>query len=139
MSLTNKRIGVGFTGSHSTYHLVFPQLQFLMEQGAEVVPVVTDTVKNKDTKYGKAKDHIATIESNIKKKIISTIQGADPLITKKPLNCMVVTQLTGNSLSKIATEQTDYSVLMASKANLRNRSHAELGIRTSDTLSIPGV
>src|SRR5699024_12150394 len=90
------------TCAHPIYHLVFPQLQLLMEQGAEVVPVVTDTVKNEDTKFGKAKDHIATIESITKKKVISTIQEAEPLGPKQPLDCMVVAPLTGNSLSKIA-------------------------------------
>lgn len=139
MSLKNKRIGVGFTGSHCTYHLVFPQLQFLMEQGAEVVPVVTDTVKNEDTKFGKAKDHIATIESITKKKVISTIQEAEPLGPKQPLDCMVVAPLTGNSLSKIANAQTDNAVLMASKATLRNRSPVVLGISTNDALGLNGV
>lgn len=37
MDLKGKRIGFGLTGSHCTYEQVFPQIEKLMELGAEVV------------------------------------------------------------------------------------------------------
>ena len=37
MSLKGKRIGFGLTGSHCTYEEVFPQIEALISQGAEVL------------------------------------------------------------------------------------------------------
>ena len=39
--LKGKRIGFGITGSHCTYEEVVPQIEKLVEAGAEVVPIVT--------------------------------------------------------------------------------------------------
>ncbi|MBD4895386.1 dipicolinate synthase subunit B, partial [Xanthomonas citri pv. citri] len=45
-SLKGKRIGFGLTGSHCTYEAVFPQIEELVNEGAEVRPVVTFNVKS---------------------------------------------------------------------------------------------
>ncbi|CDO02182.1 dipicolinate synthase subunit B [Oceanobacillus picturae] len=139
MSLEGKRIGFGVTGSHCTYDQVFPQLEKLMEQKAEVVPIVTYTVRNTSTKFGKAEDHIEKIESITGKRVISTMQEAEPLGPTAPLDCMVIAPLTGNSLSKMANALTDSPVLMAAKATMRNRSPVVLGISTNDALGLNGV
>lgn len=139
MSLQGKRIGVGLTGSHCTYDLVYPQLQQLMEEEAEVIPIVSYTVRNVDSKFGKAEEHIETIESITNRRVISTMQEAEPLGPKAPLDCMVVAPLTGNSLSKFANALTDSPVLMSAKATLRNRKPVVLGVSTNDALGLNGV
>ncbi|MFD2044155.1 dipicolinate synthase subunit B [Ornithinibacillus salinisoli] len=139
MNLKGKRIGFGFTGSHCTYDDVFPQLERLMETGAEVVPIVSYTVRNTDTKFGKAEDHIEKIESITGKRVISTMPEAEPLGPKYPLDCMVIAPLTGNSLSKLANALTDSPPLMAAKATMRNQNPVVLGISTNDALGLNGV
>lgn len=139
MDLKGKRIGFGVTGSHCTYEAVFGPMERLMELGAEVVPVVTYTVMNVDTKFGKAKDHIERIESISGKKVISTMPEAEPLGPQNPLDCMVIAPLTGNSMSKFANAQTDSPPLMAAKATMRNGSPVVLGISTNDALGLNGV
>ncbi len=139
MKLEGKRIGFGITGSHCTYEEVFPQLNSLVQEGAEVVPVISNTVKFVDTKFGKAEDHVAKIEELTGKKVISTIPEAEPLGPKEPLDCMVVAPLTGNSLSKLANAMTDSPVLMATKATIRNQKPIVLGISTNDALGMNGV
>ncbi|MFD2133180.1 dipicolinate synthase subunit B [Pseudogracilibacillus auburnensis] len=139
MSLQGKRIGVGLTGSHCTYDLVYPQLQQLMEEEAEVIPIVSYTVRNVDSKFGKAEEHIETIESITNRRVISTMQEAEPLGPKAPLDCMVIAPLTGNSLSKFANALTDSPVLMSAKATLRNRKPVVLGVSTNDALGLNGV
>jgi dipicolinate synthase subunit B len=139
MDLKGKRIGFGVTGSHCTYEAVFGPMERLMELGAEVVPVVTYTVANIDTKFGKAKDHIARMEEITGKKVISTMPDAEPLGPKNPLDCMVIAPLTGNSMSKFANAQTDSPPLMAAKATMRNGSPVVLGISTNDALGLNGV
>ncbi|MEN2766396.1 dipicolinate synthase subunit B [Ornithinibacillus xuwenensis] len=139
MDLTGKRIGFGVTGSHCTYEAVFGPMERLMDLGAEVVPIVTYTVMNVDTKFGKAKDHIERIESITGKKVISTMPEAEPLGPKNPLDCMVIAPLTGNSMSKLANALTDSPPLMAAKATMRNQSPVVLGISTNDALGLNGV
>ncbi|MFZ3576657.1 dipicolinate synthase subunit B [Virgibacillus sp. DJP39] len=139
MSLAGKRIGFGVTGSHCTYDEVFPEIEKLMNLGAEVVPIVTYTVRTTDTKFGKAEDHIERIESITGKKVIATMPDAEPLGPKEPLDCMVIAPLTGNSMSKFANALTDSPVLMAAKATMRNRKPVVLGISTNDALGLNGV
>ncbi len=139
MSLEGKRIGFGLTGSHCTYDAVYPQIQKLMDEKAEVIPIVSYTVRNIDTKFGKAEEHIEIIESITKRRVISTMPEAEPLGPKDPLDIMVIAPLTGNSLSKFANALTDSPVLMAAKATLRNRRPVVLGISTNDALGLNGV
>ncbi|QDP40228.1 dipicolinate synthase subunit B [Radiobacillus deserti] len=139
MSLKGKRIGFGLTGSHCTYEAVFPQIEKLVEQGADVVPVVSYTVQNTDTKFGKAKDHLQRIREITGKDLITTIPEAEPLGPAAPLDCMVIAPLTGNSMSKLANGLTDNPVLMAAKATIRNGNPVVLGISTNDALGLNGV
>ncbi|MFC4557174.1 dipicolinate synthase subunit B [Virgibacillus kekensis] len=139
MSVNGKRIGFGFTASHCTYDQVFPELERLVEAGADVIPIVTYTVRTTDTKFGKAADHVAKIESITGKKVITTMPEAEPLGPITPLDCMVIAPLTGNSMSKMANALTDSPVLMAAKATMRNQKPVVLGISTNDALGLNGV
>lgn len=139
MSLSGKRIGFGLTGSHSTYHKVFPQIEKLMAENAEVIPIVSYTVTNTDTSFGKAEDHIERIEAITKRRVISTIPEAEPLGPREPLDCMIIAPLTGNSLSKLANAFSDSPVLFAAKSTLRNQKPVILGISTNDALGLNGV
>ncbi|MEQ6389769.1 dipicolinate synthase subunit B [Bacillaceae bacterium S4-13-58] len=139
MDLKGKRIGFGLTGSHCTYDAVFPQLKNLVDAGAEVIPVVSYTVKNTDSKFGEAAEHIRKIEEITGREVIASIPDAEPLGPKFPLDCMVIAPLTGNSMSKFANALTDSPVLMAAKATLRNQNPVVLGISTNDALGLNGV
>lgn len=139
MSLKGKRIGFGITGSHCTYEEIYPEIEKLVKADAEVLPVVTWTVKNTDTRFGKGEDWIAKIEELTGNKVIDSIVKAEPLGPKIPLDCMVISPLTGNSMSKFANAMTDSPVLMAAKATLRNGKPVVLGISTNDALGLNGI
>jgi len=139
MKIKGKRIGFGLTGSHCTYDEVYPQIENLMNGGAEVIPVVTHTVKNTDTRFGNGEDWVARIEKLTNRKVIDTIVDAEPLGPKMPLDCMVIAPMTGVSMSKFANAQNDSPVLMAAKATLRNHRPVVLGISTNDALGLNGV
>lgn len=138
MSLSGKRIGFGMTGSHCTYEAVMPEIEKLIEMGAEVVPVVTFTLKNTNTKFGDGEDWLAKIEAAAGRKAIDSMVDAEPLGPKEPLDCMVIAPLTGNSMSKFANALTDSPVLMAAKATLRNQNPVVIGISTNDALGLNG-
>jgi dipicolinate synthase subunit B len=139
MSLKGKKIGFGLTGSHCTYDAVFPEIEKLVQAGAEVLPVVTFTVKNTETRFGKGEDWIQRIEDLTGNRAIDSIVKAEPLGPKIPLDCMVVAPLTGVSMSKFANAMNDSPVLMAAKATLRNLKPVVLGISTNDALGLNGV
>lgn len=139
MSLQGKRIGFGLTGSHCTYDEVYPEIEKLVKAGAEVVPVVTFTVKNTETRFGKGEDWIERIETLTGRKVIDSIVKAEPLGPKMPLDCMVIAPLTGASMSKFANALSDSPVLMAAKATLRNQMPVVLGISTNDALGLNGI
>ena len=139
MSLNGKRIGFGLTGSHCTYDAVFPEIEKLVNAGAEVVPVVTATVKNTTTRFGKGEDWVKRIEELTGNKVIDSIVAAEPLGPKIPVDCMVIAPITGASMSKFANALSDSPVLMAAKATLRNQKPVVLGISTNDALGLNGV
>ncbi|WP_338469802.1 dipicolinate synthase subunit B [Niallia sp. XMNu-256] len=139
MSLNGKRIGFGLTGSHCTYDAIFPEIEKLVNAGAEVIPVCTFTVKNTTTRFGKGEDWVNRIEELTGNKIIDSIVAAEPLGPKVPLDCMVIAPLTGASMSKFANALSDSPVLMAAKATLRNQKPVVLGISTNDALGLNGV
>ncbi|MFZ0370655.1 MAG: dipicolinate synthase subunit B [Halobacillus sp.] len=138
-SLKGKTIGFGLTGSHCTYHEVFPVMRELVSLGAIVVPILSYTVQKTDTRFGDAADHLKTIEEITGEKPIMTIPDAEPLGPKRPLDCMVIAPMTGNSTSKFANALTDSPVLMAAKATLRNESPVVVAISTNDALGLNGV
>lgn len=139
LSLKGKKIGFGLTGSHCTYDAVFPEMEKLVEQGAELVPVVSYTFKETDSKFGKAADHMQRVRDITGREPISTIVDAEPLGPIEPLDCMVIAPLTGNTMSRLANAITDSAVLMATKATIRNGSPVVLAISTNDALGLNGV
>lgn len=138
MTLKGKKVGFGITGSHCTYEEVVPQIQKLVDDGADVYPVVTFTVKSTTTRFGVGEDWIKKIEEITGRKTVDSIVGAEPFGPKVQLDCMVIAPLTGNSMSKFANAQTDSPVLMAAKATLRNGKPVVLGISTNDALGLNG-
>ncbi|MFC3882521.1 dipicolinate synthase subunit B [Bacillus songklensis] len=139
MMLKGKRIGFGLTGSHCTYEEVMPELEKLVNLGAEVVPVVSYTVQTTDTRFGNGEDWIKKVEEITGNKVIDTIVKAEPMGPKIPVDCMVIAPMTGNSLSKLANAMNESPVLMAAKATMRNHKPVVLGISTNDALGLNGV
>ncbi|MEN0649211.1 dipicolinate synthase subunit B [Caldifermentibacillus hisashii] len=139
MKVEGKKIGFGLTASHCTYDQVLPEIVKLVENGAEVVPIVTWMVKNTTTRFGSGEEWIEKIERATGNKVIDNIVDAEPLGPTYPLDCMVIAPMTGNSISKMANALTDSPVLMAAKATMRNHRPVVLGISTNDALGLNGV
>ena len=68
MKLNGKRIGFVMTGSFCTFKKTIEQLKRIIEEGAEVLPIMSYNAYNLDTKYGTAKDFITEIEKITRKK-----------------------------------------------------------------------
>ncbi len=139
MKLKGKTIGYGLTGSHCTFSEVMPEIQRLVDDGANVVPIISNSVKFTDTRFGKTVDWQKQIREITGNEIISTIVDAEPIGPKNLLDLMVIAPATGNTVSKLANAITDSPVLMATKAQLRNLKPVVIAISTNDGLGLNGV
>ena len=137
MILKDLKIGFAFTGSYCVFDKVFPQLESLVAEGAEVVPVVSYQVASTDSRYGMADDFLASMQKITGRLPIQDMFGAE-IINKneKPLDLLVIAPATGNTLSKLAYGASDTPVLMLAKEMFRNNKAVVLGIATNDGLGI---
>ncbi len=129
------KIGFALTGSFCTIDSVLPYMKKLVDDGADVYPILSNAMNEMDSRFGKAEDFKKKIIEITKKDIMSTIQEVEPIGPKSWLDMVVVAPCTGNTMAKLANGVTDTSVLMACKAQLRNEKPVVLGIATNDGLS----
>lgn len=135
MRLMGKKIGIALTGSHCTLEKVMEEIEKLIrEEGADIYPIISDSVNTTDTRFGTAAHWKGTLEKITNKKVITSIAEAEPIGPKKLLDALVIAPCTGNTMAKLAHGITDSTVLMAAKATLRNQKPVILAISTNDGL-----
>ena len=135
MEVTGKRIGFVLTGSFCTLSKVLPKMKELIKKGAEIIPIMSFNSYNLDTKFGKAKDFIDEIEEMTGKKIIHTIQDAEPIGPKKMTDIMVIAPCSGNTMAKLACDIIDTPATMSAKSHLRNNNPLVIAPSTNNGLS----
>ncbi|MDQ0494329.1 dipicolinate synthase subunit B [Paenibacillus brasilensis] len=136
MSWQGKTVGYAITGSHCTFEEVMPVIQRFVDEGAKVIPIISNTVLTTDTRFGSSQSWQKQLKDITGNDIISTIVEAEPLGPSQMLDVLVIAPLTGNSMSKLANAMTDSPVLMAAKAQLRNGRPLLLAISTNDGLGL---
>lgn len=134
--MEGKRIGFAVCGSFCTFAKALPQMAVLREQGAEVIPIMSEISYTTDTRFGKAQEHIERIKKMTgAQEIIHSVCAAEPIGPKKLLDALVIAPCTGNTLAKLALGVTDSAVAMAAKAHLRNQRQVLIAVATNDGLS----
>jgi len=134
--LKGKKIGFALTGSHCTFEKTFPELEKLMEEGAEVYPLVSPSVDQTNSRFGEATEWKTQLVKTTGQKIITSILAAEPLGPIVSLDGYIIAPCTGNTLAKLANGITDTAVLMGAKAQLRNQKPVILAISTNDGLGL---
>lgn len=134
--LQGKTIGFGLSGSHCTFEETMPQMKRLVEAGARVIPIVSNTLMTTDTRFGTSASWQQKIMEITGEKLISTIPEAEPLGPSKLIDVMVIAPCTGSTTSRLANAITDSAVLMAAKATMRNLRPIVLAISTNDGLGL---
>lgn len=132
--MEKETVGFALCGSFCTFKKVIPQMKKLVDEGYKVIPIMSHTAYNTDTRFGKAKDFNDEIEKICKKEIIHTITGAEPIGPKELLDVLVIAPCTGNTLGKLANGISDTSVTLATKAHLRNQRPVIIAVSTNDAL-----
>ncbi len=135
LDLNGKKIGFALTGSFCTFSKVTEQIEALIKIGAVVLPIMSYNSYTLNTKFGDAKNYIEKIEFLTNKKIINTIQEAEPIGPQKITDVLIIAPCSGNTLAKLANGITDTPVLMAAKSHLRNENPLIIAVSTNDGLS----
>ena len=134
MELKEKTIGFALTGSFCTYSKVIPEIKKLKDEGAKIIPIMSEISASLDTRFGKASDFINTLEEITGNKVIKTISEAEPIGPKKLLDALIIAPCTGNTISKLANGIADSTVTLAAKSHLRNIRPVLIAISTNDGL-----
>jgi dipicolinate synthase subunit B len=136
MKFQGMKIGYALTGSHCTLAETVKVLQQLVDEGAEVTPIISNAVDQMDTRFGRAVDWKEKLRTITGKEILKTIPEVEPIGPKKLFDCLVVAPCTGNTIAKFANGIIDSPVLMAAKAHLRNSGPLVLAVSTNDGLGV---
>ena len=134
MEVKGKRIGFVLTGSFCTFNKTIPKIKELKKLGADIIPIMSYNSYELDTKFGKAKNYINQIEEITEKKIIHTIQDAEPIGPKHLTDIMIVAPASGNTMSKLACDIIDTPATMAVKSHLRNNLPVVIAPSTNNGL-----
>ena len=129
-----KNIGFGITGSFCTHDAVLLEIERLVKKGYNIVPILSPSTSNTDTRFGKAEDFKRKLKELTGNKPIETMTGVEPLGPKGIIDALVIVPCTGNTLSKLASAVSDTPVTMAAKSLMRNYKPIIISISTNDAL-----
>ncbi|WP_418817565.1 dipicolinate synthase subunit B [Pseudoruminococcus massiliensis] len=132
--MTRKTVGFAMCGSFCTFSRAIPQIDALINAGYDVLPIMSYNASTTDTRFGKAQNFIDEIEEKTKRKIIRTINDAEPIGPKAMTDIMLIAPCTGNTISKLSYGITDTPVTMAAKSHLRQEKPLIIAIATNDAL-----
>lgn len=133
------RIGFGLTGSHCTIPEIWESLKLLADQGADIYPIVSESVHSTDTRFGKAETIMERLKTITGREPWTKQVEVEPIGPKGMLDVMVVAPCTGTTLAKLALGISDTSVTLACKAQMRNGRPVVLGISTNDALGANAI
>ena len=133
--MEQQRVGFAFCGSFCTHARAVEALEQVKARYETVVPIVSERCAATDTRFGTAHDLMREVERICDRRVIDTVEKAEPIGPKKLLDVLVICPCTGNTLAKLAAGATDSSVTMAAKAHLRNGRPVVIALATNDGLS----
>lgn len=133
--MKNLTFGYALTGSFCTFERSFEQIEYLISEGINILPIMSFNAAGLDTRFGKAENHIETIERITGNKVIKTIEDAEPIGPKKLIDLLIILPCTGNTLAKLAQGIYDTPVTLAAKSHLRNQKPVLVGVSSNDALS----
>lgn len=138
MDLKEKKIGFIMTDVFYTFRRTIDEIKKLMESKAHIIPIMSEYVYEKDTKYGKAKEFTKEIENITNEKIYNTIKEIEEFYNTEKLDIIIVSPASGNIIGKLANNICDDVVTYTIKAHLKYEKPVVIAIATNDGLSSSG-
>lgn len=136
MQLEGLRVGVAICASCCTYHKATEYIKQLIEEGAEVTPILSTHAQIFNSRFGTAEDLIQKLTEITGKKPLGTIVEVEPLGPQGLLDVIIIMPCTGNTLAKLANAIIDTPVTMAAKSMLRNERPVVIALTTNDALGL---
>ena len=128
-------IGYAFCASFCTFKSSFSALRKLCEGGEEVVPIFSERSLSCDTRFGKASDFLKLAEEITGRRAVTKIEEAELFGAISPLEYLVISPCTGNTLAKLAAGITDGVVTMSAKAHMRCDRPMLIALSSNDAAS----
>ncbi len=129
------KIGYCFTGSFCTFSRSYSVLEQLASLGHDILPIMSENAYYTDTRFQGAEEFSSRVEKLTGKEIIRTVREAEPLGPAIPLDLLIVSPCTGNTLAKVAHGITDTAATMAIKAHLRADRPLLIALASNDAMS----
>ena len=127
-------IGFAMCGSFCTFSKAFEQMQRLVDNDFEIIPIMSRNAASTDTRFGMAQDMVKKAEQISGNKVLTTSVETEPIGPKDMLDLLVIAPCTGNTLAKLSNGVTDTSVTMAAKSHLRVQKPVLLCVAINDAL-----
>ena len=136
MKLEIKRIGVAMTGSFCTFAKAIKGIKILVEEGAKVQTIFSDSAQTINSRFGRAKDFIHEVTEITGQEPMLTIEQAEVIGPTGCFDLLLMLPCTGNTMAKLVNGITDTPALMAAKAHLRNGKPLLISMATNDALGM---
>ena len=128
-------IGYAFCGSFCTLKSSLRALEALLARGYEIQPIMSETVYSTDTRFYKAEELCKRVEELTGREVVHTVKDAEHFGPISPLDALIISPCTGNTLAKLACGITDTAVTMAAKAHMRCDRPLLLALASNDAMS----
>ena len=133
--MRKERVGFAVCGSFCTHAKVLEALEQLAKEYETVIPIVSETPGNTDTRFGTSDALLERLRELTGREPLMDIPSVEPIGPKGLLDVLVIAPATGNTLAKLAAGITDTAVTMAAKAHLRNGRPVVIAVASNDGLS----
>ena len=120
--MRKERVGFAVCGSFCTHKKVLEALEQLTKEYETVIPIVSETAGNTDTRFGTSDALLSRLRELTGREPLMDIPSVEPIGPKALLDVLVIAPATGNTLAKLAAGITDTAVTMAAKAHPLDRT-----------------
>ena len=114
------------------------QAEQLVRQGWELLPVMSYAASGLNTRFGRADEWKARLETLTGHRVLDTLQDVEPLGPRQLARALVVAPCTGTTLARLAAGLSDTPVTLAAKSLLRVGCPVLLAVSTNDGLGASG-
>lgn len=125
-------------GSFCTLGAAVAQAEQLVRQGWELLPVMSYAASGLNTRFGRAEEWKARLETLTGHRVLDTLQDVEPLGPRQLARALVVAPCTGTTLARLAAGLSDTPVTLAAKSLLRVGCPVLLAVSTNDGLGASG-
>jgi dipicolinate synthase subunit B len=128
-------LGYAVCGSFCCFEKSLRALESLLADGHEIQPIISERAWSTSTRFFSAEEFRARVQALTGREAIHTVEDAEPLGPRIPLDALIIAPCTGNTLAKLSLGITDSAVTMAAKAHLRSDRPLLIALASNDAMS----